>query len=454
MASANLFTDGSDISSGSSLSKETRIIGGTEAMDGRSPYVVSLKQGSMHVCGGSLIAKDTVLTAAHCLGGFVTVAAVGSDVLGEAPEIAVKSELIYPNYDSSTDQNDFGLIFLEESTTLDITLLRLNDDSSFPEIGSTAYVMGWGDTDPDDFNVETPNELMIVGLPVMSNEDCANAETGDGSYAGTIFDNMLCTESDGEDACQGDSGGPLVIRGDDPESDIQVGIVSWGIGCGSMPGVFSRVSTAYAWIQETVCAGSTDPPGSLCGVETSNPTPNPSPRPSENPTDEPTENPTDSPTLSPSLNPTTSEPTLSPTISRSPTAFPTISHNPTDFPSASPTISIQPTSSPSQSPTTSTAPTTHPSVSPSFRPSTSPTISLSPSTSSRPSTSAVPTIKKADRGGFSSNSLLLSGTTDLLDDDEVSETSGALDRMGGNISLVSVGMLLSTSIVFIWMGIV
>lgn len=133
-------------------------------------------------------------------------AAVGSDVLGEGHEIAVKSELIHPDYDSSTDQNDFGLIFLEESTTLDITLLRLNDDSSFPEIGSTAYVMGWGDTDPDDFSVETPDELMIVGLPVMSNEDCANAESGDGSYAGTIFDNMLCTESDGEDACQGDSG--------------------------------------------------------------------------------------------------------------------------------------------------------------------------------------------------------------------------------------------------------
>jgi secreted trypsin-like serine protease len=55
------------------------------------------------------------------------------------------------------------------------------------------------------------------------------------------------------------------MRGDDPEGDVQVGIVSWGIGCGYMPGVFSRVSTGYAWIQETVCGTSTDPPGSLCG---------------------------------------------------------------------------------------------------------------------------------------------------------------------------------------------
>lgn len=121
-------------------------------------------------------------------------------------EVAVKFEVVHPAYDFGTDQNDFGLIFLEESVTSDIPLLRLNDDSSLPEIGSTAYVMGWGDTDQADASVSLPDELMIVGLPVISNEECDNAESGADSYSGYIFDNMLCTASDNEDACQGDSG--------------------------------------------------------------------------------------------------------------------------------------------------------------------------------------------------------------------------------------------------------
>ena len=142
----------------------------------------------------------------HCLGGFVSIAAVGDDVLGMGEEIAVQFEVVHPDYDFGTDQNDIGLIFLEGSVTSDIPLLTLNDDSSLPEIGSTCYVMGWGDTDQSDASVSLPDELMIVGLPVISNQDCDNASSGGDSYAGYIFDNMLCTASEGEDACQGDSG--------------------------------------------------------------------------------------------------------------------------------------------------------------------------------------------------------------------------------------------------------
>lgn len=62
-------------------------------------------------------------------------------------------------------------------------------------------------------------------------------------------------------------GGPLIVRpGGGAEYDILVGLVSWGVGCAYLPGVFSRVSKSYDWIVETVCAESNDPPGSLCDL--------------------------------------------------------------------------------------------------------------------------------------------------------------------------------------------
>jgi len=111
-----------------------------------------------------------------------------------------------------------------------------------------------------------------VELKVISNDECAASEGSiggfDETYHGQITPNMLCAKDRNEDACQGDSGGPLVVqghRGPDGSNEVQVGVVSWGIGCAqsSFPGVYSRVSKAYEWIKEEVCARSADPPASF-----------------------------------------------------------------------------------------------------------------------------------------------------------------------------------------------
>ena len=89
-------------------------------------------------------------------------------------------------------------------------------------------------------------------------------------------------------------GGPLVIQseGDDPTQDVLVGIVSWGIGCAYLPGVFARVSEGFDWIEETVCDDSIDPPCDLCGTPCTTETPQPTRRPTPQPTRFPTRFPT------------------------------------------------------------------------------------------------------------------------------------------------------------------
>ena len=110
--------------------------------------------------------------------------------------------MAHPSYDFDTIKNDFALLFLEESTTLDIALPQLNNNNDFPSPESRTHVLGWGVTDDGSL----ANVLLRVDLAVISNDDCNNAEIGEDNYNGQIFDDMICTETDGQDACQGDSG--------------------------------------------------------------------------------------------------------------------------------------------------------------------------------------------------------------------------------------------------------
>lgn len=61
---------------------------------------------------------------------------------------------------------------------------------------------------------------------------------------------MCGVEGEGKDACEGDSGSPLMDA-----NGLQVGIVSWGGGCGvaALPGVYTRVSNYISWIESILC---------------------------------------------------------------------------------------------------------------------------------------------------------------------------------------------------------
>ena len=177
----------------------------------------------------------------------------------------------HPNY-GNVIQSDFALAKLFGRSFK--SPVALNTDESFPVDDEYLTVMGWGVT-VEGLESSQSDLLRQVDVQYMTNTECDDSSgdyNGDFvTYDGYIEDNMLCAWSDNQDACQGDSGGPLIIKGDDADEDVQVGVVSWGLGCAmqTFPGVYSRISAEYEWIRSSVCKISKYPPSSFGCITTS-----------------------------------------------------------------------------------------------------------------------------------------------------------------------------------------
>ncbi|XP_071637768.1 trypsin-7-like isoform X1 [Temnothorax longispinosus] len=226
---------------------EPRIIGGTPTTISKHPYQVSIYYDGKLACGGSIISRQWILTAAHCVYGRklslfrLRVASSYHDKEGTLI-IDIASIIHHKKYREDTYDYDVALIKLFTPLKLgpNVKLILLALPAGNIKAGSKATVTGWGKTSP---NGASSKVLRSLTVPVIDQEKCRKV------YARyrLVTSNMLCAGGDGEkDTCQGDSGGALVYNG------VQIGIVSWGTQCASVgfPGVYTRVSAIRQWITE------------------------------------------------------------------------------------------------------------------------------------------------------------------------------------------------------------
>ncbi|KAM6977514.1 trypsin [Aplochiton taeniatus] len=231
---------------------QNRIVGGYAPAPNSIKYIVSIQTlRGQHFCGGSLINKYWVLTAAHCNIKAENMRIVAGDFslsVYEGTEQFFYPQMVvpHPQYNSTSNNADIMLIKLKAPVYLNdfVSIVPLPRHSAPIAEGRVCRVSGWGFTSFSGRQI--PSALLTVQLPIVSLATCNSSM----SFHGNITENMLCAgySDGGRDACEGDSGGPMVCEG------RLYGLVSWGRGCADAkyPGVYTAVSKFRRWIDRTI----------------------------------------------------------------------------------------------------------------------------------------------------------------------------------------------------------
>ncbi|XP_042648213.1 acrosin-like [Tyto alba] len=238
----------------------SRVVGGTSSHPGAWPWIVSIQNpwlaGVGHICGGSLISPQWVLTAAHC---FVEArdirtwrVVVGTTYLTQlGPESQVRGIrrlVAHQRYSSISQRNDIALLELDQPVQCGYYVQLACVPNAWLKVSelTDCYVSGWGSTHAKSGG--STAVLQEARVPLIDVNLCNSSQW----YRGAVHTHNLCAgyPQGGIDTCQGDSGGPLVCKDKNADYFWLVGVTSWGKGCAraKRPGIYTSTQHFYDWI--------------------------------------------------------------------------------------------------------------------------------------------------------------------------------------------------------------
>uniref|UniRef100_A0A9J8AU82 Zgc:92313 n=1 Tax=Cyprinus carpio carpio TaxID=630221 RepID=A0A9J8AU82_CYPCA len=242
-----------------------RIVGGSAASEGAWPWQVDIQaEGKGHVCGGTIISENWVLSAAHCFPNpndiYSYLVYAGRHQLNgwNADETShrIRRVVVPLGYTDPQLGQDIALVELATAVSWSDRIQPICLPYANVEFSSDIRCMitGWGDI-RDGVALQGVGALQEVQVPIIDSKICQDMYLINPTENIDIRPDMMCAgfQQGGKDSCQGDSGGPLVCQISDG-SWVQAGIVSFGLGCAkaNRPGVYAKVSSFTGFIQNHV----------------------------------------------------------------------------------------------------------------------------------------------------------------------------------------------------------
>jgi secreted trypsin-like serine protease len=235
---------------------QPQVVGGDSVPGGKYKFMATLRDVTrgntvyqQHFCGGTLIDRNSVLTTAHCVQGVTPLrlrVTVGRTVLksSQGQSRRVTAVFLHPGYKGIRNMAYDAAVLTLKRRVKNIAPVSIPqpEDNALETPDSSATIAGWGNTEKQSPNGgqpdRYPNRMQEAQVPIVSDTTAKNIY--DAEYRQAL---MVAAGERGKDTCQGDSGGPIFVD-DGAGRASQIGITSFGIGCGAngYPGVYAEAN--------------------------------------------------------------------------------------------------------------------------------------------------------------------------------------------------------------------